>query len=409
MRHIYIVHTKSSASLYGIGTYIEQLLLCLKDNEIKISVVQLLSDQSEVTCEYQHSIRYIYIPRQRLNMFDNFQVEQDRYNQAASVILGSFIDAKEHNIFHLNFMSYGVLAAKLKQYYNAVILITIHYSRWCDLYVDDKKSFLECLTKASDELSLDERQLLDSFYQEKLLLNNFCDRIIIISHHYHDDLINLYKIHSNKILAINNALKDEYIDICTTQRDKLRNNFNLNPNDIVIIFAGRLEKIKGIHVLVEAFTHIVAKNNNVKLIIAGKGDFATLLSKTPQNCWSKIIYTGFINKSVLYELYQIADIGVVPSLFEPFGYVAVEMMMHKLPIVVNNTSGLAEIIDNHRNGLYVNLDQQHGALDLAEKINFYIENPQERILMGLNARKKYLKRYELSLFGQKMAQLYQTI
>lgn len=85
------------------------------------------------------------------------------------------------------------------------------------------------------------------------------------------------------------------------------------------------------------------------------------------------------------------------------------MMMHKLPIVVNNTSGLAEIIDNHRNGLYVNLDQRHGALDLAEKINFYIENPQERILIGLNARKKYLKRYELSIFGEKMIQLYQTI
>ncbi|MDR2774162.1 MAG: glycosyltransferase [Tannerella sp.] len=41
-----------------------------------------------------------------------------------------------------------------------------------------------------------------------------------------------------------------------------------------------------------------------------------------------------------------ADVGVVPSLFEPFGYVAVEMMMHRLPVVVTATSGMNEVMDD---------------------------------------------------------------
>ena len=51
-----------------------------------------------------------------------------------------------------------------------------------------------------------------------------------------------------------------------------------------------------------------------------------------------------MEKKELYEIYQMADVGVVPSLYEPFGYVAVEMMMHRLPIVV--TSCLNEVVDD---------------------------------------------------------------
>lgn len=54
------------------------------------------------------------------------------------------------------------------------------------------------------------------------------------------------------------------------------------------------------------------------------------------------MFTGYVNQRTLSDLYSVADIGVVPSLHEEFGYVAIEMMMHRLPVIVNATTGLAE-------------------------------------------------------------------
>ena len=58
---------------------------------------------------------------------------------------------------------------------------------------------------------------------------------------------------------------------------------------------------------------------------------------------SHALKSNLISREQLFELYLAADIGVIPSLFEPFGYVAVEMMMCGLPVIVTATSGLDEI------------------------------------------------------------------
>jgi glycosyltransferase involved in cell wall biosynthesis len=71
----------------------------------------------------------------------------------------------------------------------------------------------------------------------------------------------------------------------------------------------------------------------------------------------KITFAGLLEKNELYELYHIADIGIAPSLFELFGYVAVEMMIHKLPIVVTATSGQNEVVD-HTCGLWDKMEEK---------------------------------------------------
>jgi glycosyltransferase involved in cell wall biosynthesis len=67
----------------------------------------------------------------------------------------------------------------------------------------------------------------------------------------------------------------------------------------------------------------------------------------------KTVFTGFLDEETLRKLYQVADVCVVPSLYEPFGITALEAMGAKTPLVVSNTGGLSEIVEHDRTGTKV--------------------------------------------------------
>ena len=94
-----------------------------------------------------------------------------------------------------------------------------------------------------------------------------------------------------------------------------------------------------------AFRNVLNSCPQSRLVITGNGDFSKYI-KESQDIRTKIIYTGMLEKAQLYEWYCFADVGVIPSLFESFGYVAVEMMMHGLSIAATATSGLNEVVDD---------------------------------------------------------------
>ena len=124
-------------------------------------------------------------------------------------------------------------------------------------------------------------------------------------------------------------------------------------------------------------------------------------------------FTGFLEKHELYELVQIADIGVVPSLYEPFGYVAVEMMMHGLPVVAAATSGLNEVVDDSC-GLKIPIIEYPDKVEidtdlLADKIIYLLQHPEEAKQIGLNGRKRYLKEYSSEVFRKNMLNFYNSL
>lgn len=146
--------------------------------------------------------------------------------------------------------------------------------------------------------------------------------------------------------------------------------------------------------------------------MAGSGNYDKCFQECKDIC-SKITFTGLLEKQDLHELYQMADIGVVPSLFEPFGYVAVEMMMHGLPVVATATSGLDEVVDEtcgFKIPLFVQLDcVEIDILLLAEKILYLLEYPAESNQMGANGRKRFLENYSSEIFYENMLHVYKLL
>ena len=231
-----------------------------------------------------------------------------------------------------------------------------------------------------------------------------CDRVIAIARHSYDMLHEVYGLPEEKLTYIPNGLKDEYQERTMEERISLRKKYHYSEDEKIIIFAGRLDRVKGITELIEAFKEVQAILPEARLIVAGSGNF-THCVEVASPCWRHISFTGFIPKEQLYELYAIADIGVVPSIHEEFGYVAAEMMLNKLPIVVHNTTGLNEMTDNGRYAVTFQFGEKQSFLPLQEAVLAALSKKQLQ-QSGQEARNRVLEHYTIPQFRKQIKRVY---
>jgi len=132
-----------------------------------------------------------------------------------------------------------------------------------------------------------------------------------------------------------------------------RSSFSL-PEEKIVLYVGRLVYEKGIHILINAVPKILSKVN-AKFIIVGSGYMKEQLLNIVRSMGleHKVLFQGFLDDATLLKLQSVADVSVVPSLFEPFGIVALEAMAAKSPVVASDTGGLSEIIQHDLTGVKV--------------------------------------------------------
>jgi hypothetical protein len=121
----------------------------------------------------------------------------------------------------------------------------------------------------------------------------------------------------------------------------------------IIFYVGRHVFEKGIHLLIEAAQGIIGSYNNAKFIIAGTGPMTEELKNRirQMGIQQKVLFVGYMSDEDRDKLYRVANVAVFPSLYEPFGIVALEAMAAGCPVVVSDTGGLGEIIEHRVNGL----------------------------------------------------------
>ena len=172
-----------------------------------------------------------------------------------------------------------------------------------------------------------------------------------------------------------------------------------------------MDNNKNVGLLIKVFIRICSKYENIHLNIVGAGDFDSAFNKIDQ-LWGKISFFGKLEKQNVYKLYKVADIGIIPSQYEEFGYVAAEMMMHAMAIVANNTGGLSDLITDNVTGLLFEL-QSCNSWDEAEdllyqKIECLIIDAQLRKELGGNARDFYLDYLTDGIYNNNMMKLYDS-
>jgi glycosyltransferase involved in cell wall biosynthesis len=126
------------------------------------------------------------------------------------------------------------------------------------------------------------------------------------------------------------------------------------PEEKIVLFVGRLVYEKGASLLVEAIPRVLARVN-AKFVFVGEGYMKEqLVSRARQlGVSQKGYFTGYVDEKTLRKLYRIADVCVFPSLYEPFGIVALEAMAARAPVVVADTGGLSDVVEHDKTGIKV--------------------------------------------------------
>jgi glycosyltransferase len=345
MKHIYLFDERSRAAAYGIGTYISQLSICLADtHDISLYIIRLRSDEQEFKREYING--YIVYSFPDINI--KYTSKYHKYYRNIWFILIKYINITTHNndelFFHLNYLKqYHLIEFIKKTYPNCHTLFTIHYQNWCFSLSGNVSYFKKIIHNERKEIINKIETDTIFFYEEEKKIFTEIDHIVCLSKFTKKLLINEYKISINKISLICNGLKDERAILSKEKKNYIKRKLFFNEQEKIILFVGRIDKIKGLDIVIKSFKYIFKELPYSRLIIVGDGDYSTYL-KECNGYWSRIIFTGRLEKKDLYEIYRIADVGVMPSTHEQCSYVGIEMMMFGLPMVISTSTGLSEML-----------------------------------------------------------------
>jgi glycosyltransferase involved in cell wall biosynthesis len=171
-------------------------------------------------------------------------------------------------------------------------------------------------------------------------------RLIVCSEYMKQHVSDIFSCPSDKIDVIFNGVTPEKFQFEWSDSDRLswRKRF-ADDNENIVLFVGRFVREKGIQDLLSAAGSILATHPNTRFLIVG-GGHRELFERFVD--WfgiaDKVTFTGFMGGRDLLQMFRIADVAVFPSLYEPFGIVALEAMAAGTSVVASEAGGLKEVV-----------------------------------------------------------------
>ena len=230
-------------------------------------------------------------------------------------------------------------------------------------------------------------------------------RVICCSHFMRNEIAEVLGAPYDKLDVIPNGIDPSKFDIAFDVGEFRR--WFAAPNEKIVFFVGRVVPQKGVQVLIEAIPEIVPAYSDVKFVIAGGGDQSYLVKLAEDlGVSDRVFFTGYIDDETLLKLYRVADIAVYPSLYEPFGIVALEAMAARVPVVVTDVGGLREVVDHGVTGLSTWAENPDS---LAWAVLRILKNPYSAKMMVENAYRKVVKQFNWGRIAALTAGVYERV
>ncbi|WP_289142402.1 1,4-alpha-glucan branching protein domain-containing protein [uncultured Brevibacillus sp.] len=322
------------------------------------------------------------------------QAEQEDFMQWVFQLNLALVDAVEElrsnglraDVIHAHDWLVGWAAIELKQRLSIPLITTIHaleHGRHQGIHTPLQHRIHECervLTEASD-------------------------RVIVCSHYMGNEVRKLFHVASEKLAVIHNGVEARMAHQVETQ--DIRHQLSLGDGPI-LFFVGRLVQEKGAHLLVEAVGRLVHAYPDLQLVIAGRGPMLEDLKQTvaQKGVAHHVRFLGFVDDEHRNQLFHLADVAVFPSLYEPFGIVALEAMSFGTPLVVSDTGGLREIVRHGENGATVYAGDVES---LVNQLHWMLGNPDKRLQMAAAARNEVLLQYDWTMLAQQTIEQYRLL
>ncbi len=184
-------------------------------------------------------------------------------------------------------------------------------------------------------------------------ITNRSDRVIACSSYMREQVSDVFGVPEARVAVIPNGIDPEDLPAADqSELDRLRSEFAA-PDERLVLLIGRLVYEKGFQIALEAMPELISRVPGTRFLVAGSGTHEEELKRQADELglMEHGTFLGWIGDDVLHQLYRIADVCVVPSIYEPFGLVALEAMATGCPCIVADTGGLREVVPHGEVGL----------------------------------------------------------
>ena len=180
---------------------------------------------------------------------------------------------------------------------------------------------------------------------------NRCEQLITCSAYMREHVADIYGLEEDRVAVVANGIDPSEL-VPVDDLASLRASF-AQPHEKLVLLVGRLVYEKGFQLALEALPRLIERVPGTRFIVAGSGTAEEDLRRQASELGLDAhgTFVGWIGDDVLHSLYRIADLTVVPSIYEPFGLVALEAMASGSPCLVSDTGGLREVVPNEDVGL----------------------------------------------------------
>jgi glycosyltransferase involved in cell wall biosynthesis len=312
------------------------------------------------------------------------------------------------NIVSFNFQAYNEVRNLVKEYQNNFI---VHAHDWLGIIagvmIKKELGIPLVITYHSTEYGRSMGGGIREIMEIEAIGAKEADLIITVSENMKSEL-KMLGYPEEKINVIYNGIDESKYDYHIDGRE-IRRRFGIKEDERVIFFVGRLERVKGIEYLVLSIPKVIEKFPNAKFLILGIGGMQAYIKTLIEQLKIKenvILVEEFVPESERIKFYAASDICIFPSLYEPFGIVALEGMAMKKPVIVGKTGGLQEIVIHGKNGLHV---KPGNSDEIASAIIELLSDKEKMIKFGEEGRKRVEQEFTWDKIAMKTIDVYKKL
>jgi glycosyltransferase involved in cell wall biosynthesis len=233
-------------------------------------------------------------------------------------------------------------------------------------------------------------------------------RVITCSRYMAEEVQSFFRAPAEKIDVVPNGVERSPNGRCSAEDlVNMRSQYAV-PERKIVFAVGRLVYEKGFHLLISAIPRILSEFPNTQFVIAGRGPEAMSLAQQASRLGvaDHVTFPGYIEDNDRDCLYQLAACAVFPSLYEPFGIVALEAMATGCPVVVSGVGGLREVVRDGQTGVTVYPDD---AQSLALGVMATLRDPARAAARAKQAQEMVYQDFNWDTIAAQTIAVYQRV
>ena len=373
----------------GLGKHVAEILPALQRAGVRVDLVTPRRAGGEAL-EQSEGLTVHRIATSLRPELD-FAVQVDRTNVALEQACRDIVElGGPFDLIHNHDWLTSVAAASLKHRYKMPLVATVHATE---------------RGRGRGQLLSDAAQRID---RAEWRLTYEAWRVICCTRYMADEVHSFFGVPRDKIDVVPNGVDPSRFQALNGEDlNRFRSRY-ATPEERIVLYVGRIVREKGIEVLTRSVPLVLRKAPRARFIIAGKGPEleATRELVADLDLEDKVLLPGFISDEDRDRLYKVADCAVFPSLYEPFGIVALEAMAARTPVVVSEVGGLPEVVRHAETGITV---YPNNVESCAWGIVHTLQNPVWARQRVENAYSEILTVFNWDTIAQRTAEVYERV